>query len=63
MLSSVAVIHGVWLKGYAAADVSGNTLGDISEAPAGQIEQSEEKYALENEPVSGHTEPSAYRLC
>jgi hypothetical protein len=63
MLSSVAVIHGVWLEGYAAADVSGDTLGDISKAPAGQIEQDEEKYALENEPVSGHTEPSAYRLC
>ena len=63
MLSSVAVIHGVWLEGYAAADVSGDTLGDISEAPAGQIEQNEEKYALENGPVSGHTEPSAYRLC
>jgi hypothetical protein len=63
MLSSVAIIHGVWFEGYAAADVSGDTLGDISEAPTGQIEQNEEKYALENEPVSGHTEPSAYRLC
>ena len=62
MLSSVAIIHGVWLEGYAAADVSGDTLGDISEAPTGQIEQNEEKYDLENEPVSGHTEPSACRL-
>ncbi len=63
MLSSVAVISGVWLEGSAAADVSGDTLGDISEAPAGQIEQNEEKYALENDPVSGHTEPNAYKLC
>jgi len=62
MLSGVAIIHGVWLEGYAAADVSGDTLGDVSEAPTGQIEQNEEKYALENEPVSGHTEPTVYRL-
>ena len=62
MLSRVAIIHGVWLEGYAAADVSGDTLGDVSEAPTGQIEQNEEKYALENEPVSGHTEPTVYRL-
>jgi len=63
MLSGVAIIHGVWLEGYAAADVSGDTLGDVSEAPTGQIEQNEKKYALENEPVSGHTKPSEYRLC
>jgi len=62
MLSSVAVIDGIWLEGYAAADVSGDALGDISEAPTGQIEQDEKNYALENESVSGHTEPSGYRL-